>query len=29
MEKKYVAINLLGNNVDPVWRMMARYCEDI
>lgn len=28
-EKKYVAINLLGSNVDPVWRMMARYCEDI
>ena len=28
-EKKYVAINLLGNNVNPVWRMMARYCEEI
>lgn len=28
-EKKYIALNLLGSNVDPVWRMMARYCEDI
>ena len=27
-EKKYVAINLLGSNVDPVWRMMAQYCEE-
>lgn len=27
-EKKYVAINLLGSNVQPVWRMMARYCEE-
>lgn len=28
-EKKYVAINLLGSNTNPVWRMMAQYCEDI
>ena len=28
-EKKYVAINILGNNTDPVWKVMAQYCEDI
>ena len=28
-EKKYVAINLLGNDTQPVWRVMAQYCEDI
>lgn len=28
-EKKYVAINLLGNNTQPVWRVMTQYCEDI
>ena len=28
-EKKYVAINILGSDTEPVWRVMAQYCEDI
>lgn len=28
-EKKLVAVNLQGNNTDPIWRMMSQYCEDI
>lgn len=29
LETKNVAINILGVDTDPVWKMMTRYCENI
>jgi len=28
-ERKLVAVNIQGNNTDPIWRAMSTYCEDI
>lgn len=28
-ERKLVAVNIQGNNTDPIWRAMSTYCEDL